>query len=367
MSWAIWITGLPGSGKSTLTRAAAARLAERGVPPVVLELDAMRAVVTPRPTYGAAEREIVYRALVFAAVTLTEIGIPVLIDATAHRRAWRDRARASIAKFAEVQLTCALDVCRAREASRPPGRAPRGIYPAARQPGATVPGVDVPYESAAAAELTVDTEATPAPVAAEMIVSLALALGPARRGPSGDGGAVVWLTGPPGSGKTTLASRLVAALDGDGIDATLLDWQTLRPSVLGGGWVPPTADDIAHRTLIYVAKLLAESGLVVVVDAAAPRRAWRALARTLIDAFAEVQLVCPLEVCGDRERAVRWRPCPCPSGGGVPAAPADVLDYEPSLDPDLVVDTHTRSEWTATDDLLRLARRLRTRRRIPRG
>jgi adenylylsulfate kinase-like enzyme len=134
--------------------------------------------------------------------------------------------------------------------------------------------------------------------------------------------------------------------------------------VLTDGWISPIADDIAHRALIYVAKLLADSGLVVVVDAAAPRRAWRALARTLISPFAEVQLVCPLEICADRERAVRWRPWPGPSEGGVVTAPADVVDYEPSLDPDLVLDTHRRSEWTATDDLLRLARRLRGRRGI---
>jgi hypothetical protein len=35
-----------------------------------------------------------------------------------------------------------------------------------------------------------------------------------------------------------------------------------------------------------------------------------------------------------------------------------VLDYEYSLSPDLVLDTATRSEWSASEDLLRLARRL---------
>ena len=50
MSWAIWITGLPGSGKSVLARGTAARLRARGVPGVLLELDAVRKVVTPVPT-----------------------------------------------------------------------------------------------------------------------------------------------------------------------------------------------------------------------------------------------------------------------------------------------------------------------------
>ena len=358
MSWAIWLTGLPGSGKSVIARAAAARLAGLGAEPVVLELDAMRAIATPRPTYSDAERDVVYRALVFAAVALTESGVPVLIDATAHRHAWRDLARASIGKFAEVQLECRLEVCRAREEARPRGHAPAGIYASAGRPAGRVPGVDVAYEPAQAPELTLNTEAVTVTAAAEAVVSLALAMGPATRRPRRDEGAVMWLTGPPGSGKTTLASRLAETLEADGVAVARLDWHALRAVVLGADHVTERDHDIAHRALVYVAKLLADSGLLVVVDAAAPRRAWRALARELIGTFAEVQLVCPLEICGERERAVRWRPRRCPNGGDVLTAPEDVLNYEHSLNPDLLVETHARSEWAAVEDLVRLARRL---------
>jgi adenylylsulfate kinase len=51
MSWAIWITGLPGSGKTTLARSAAAALEARGIPVKVLELDEIREVITPEPAY----------------------------------------------------------------------------------------------------------------------------------------------------------------------------------------------------------------------------------------------------------------------------------------------------------------------------
>ena len=94
------------------------------------------------------------------------------------------------------------------------------------------------------------------------------------------------------------------------------------------------------------------------VDATAPRRAWRALARELGGTLAEVQLVCPLHVCLDRERAVRWHPRPDPHGGVLIVAPDLALEYEYSLKPDLVLDTETRSEWTALEDLLGFARRL---------
>jgi len=270
VSWAIWISGLPGSGKSTVARAAAARLAEAGQPVALLELDAMRTVVTPHPTYTETEREIVYRLLVFTAVSLTGVGVPVIIDATAHRRAWRDLARASIPRFAEVQLDCPREVAEARERTRVAGAAPHAIYAGAARPGATVPGVNVAYERAPSPELTVDTIAEDVASAAARIA--ALALGQATRRPQAPGGAVVWLTGPPGSGKTTLASRLAERLVAEGAGVTILEWAALRALALTVPWAAEREDEIAHRALVYTAKLLADTGLVVVVDATTPRR-----------------------------------------------------------------------------------------------
>lgn len=354
MSWAIWITGRPGSGKSTVARAVAAGLAEAGVPVALVELDVMRKVVTPEPTYSDTERDVVYRSLVFAAVALTDAGIPVILDATAHRRAWRDLARASIARFAEIQLDCPLGVAEARERTRPAGAAPPAIYAAAGRPGATVPGVNVPYEPALAPELTIDTGTESVASAAARIVTLALTLGPALRGPQASGGAVVWLTGPPGSGKTTLATRLADQLVADGVGATILEWAALRSLVLATPGAGEHGEEIAHRALAYTAKLLADAGLVVVVDATAPRRRWRVLARQIAGTFAEIQLVCPPEVCLARERTVRWRAQARPGSPG----PDIAVEYEYSLEPDLLLDTQARSEWTAAEDLAGFAHRL---------
>jgi adenylylsulfate kinase-like enzyme/CBS domain-containing protein len=349
MSWAMWVTGRPGSGKSTVARAAAARLAALGDPVVALELDAIRRVLTPTPTESEAERETVHRALVFMAVALTEAGVPVVIDATGHRRAWRDLARASIAQFAEIQLACPAETVRAR--------APRLAEVAAAVGGAATLAADprVTYEDAEAPELTVDTSLDSVAAAVERIAELRRALGPSAGRP-GPPGAVIWITGPPGSGKTAQASRLADALAAERVAVKILEWSALRATVLGGGCGSAADEEIAHRALAYTAKLLADAGVTVVVDATAPRRAWRALARDLAPAFAEVQLVCPPEVCLSRERTARWGPRPCPHRGGL--APDIVLDYEYSLSPDLVLDTATRSEWAAGEDVLRLARRL---------
>jgi len=190
VSWAIWITGLPGSGKSVLARAAAERLRAQGDDVTVLELDTLRRSLTPSPTYRDEEREAVYRALVFIGACLVETGRPVIFDATAHRRVWRDLARATLPCFAEVQLVCPLDVCQQREAARPRGAAPAGIYAHAAQAGARVPGVNVEYEPALAPELTIDTQTVGVCAAAELIVDLVRRRWPApmssaaaRRGP----------------------------------------------------------------------------------------------------------------------------------------------------------------------------------------
>jgi protein-L-isoaspartate(D-aspartate) O-methyltransferase len=184
MSWAVWITGLPGSGKSAIARAAAAELRARGEEVMVLELDQIRRDITPQPTYSDAEREAVYRALVDIAAALVDAGVAVIIDATAHRRAWRELARATIPNFAEVQLSCPLEVCRERERTRPAGAAPAGIYDHSARPGATVPGVDVEYEYALAPELAIDTTAkSVAEAAADVVTMVRRLLRRARRGP----------------------------------------------------------------------------------------------------------------------------------------------------------------------------------------
>jgi adenylylsulfate kinase len=359
MSWAVWITGLPGSGKSVIARAAAAAIRARGHDVSVVELDEMRRLVTPSPTYSDEERDLVYRGLVYVAATLVNAGVPVIIDATGHRREWRDLGRAVLPAFAEVQLHCPLDVCRDRERARVSGNAPVGIYARAGTVGARVPGVDVPYEPAAMPELTIDTTRETLGAAAARIADLAAKFPqPPRRAAMSHW--AVWITGLPGSGKTTIATHVTEALRARGVAAHVLDFADVRDFLCQGA-VTPRAEDIAHRVLIYAAKRLAEAGVAAIVDATAPARRWRDLARSLVERFAEVQLVCPESICATRERAGRWRLM----GGseGVVArrtttAPDIVVAYEPAVNPELTIYTHVEDRWSAVDSVLRLTARL---------
>jgi adenylylsulfate kinase len=148
-----------------------------------------------------------------------------------------------------------------------------------------------------------------------------------------------------------------------GVTARLLDPDVVRLAVLDGRHGSPAEEDLLHRALAYAGKLLSDAGVPVVIDATAPRRAWRELARELVADFAEVQLLCPRETCGDRERAVRWhlsgrRDAPV---GGAAAMPDIAVDYEESLRPDLVVHTDVQHPWTAAEALVLLAQRLQAR------
>jgi adenylylsulfate kinase len=168
MAWAIWITGLPGSGKTTIAREVADQLKDKKLK--ILQLDEIRTIVTPHPTYTEEERDIVYAFLAYTAMVLTECGVNVIIDATANRKRYRELARSLIPDFAEVYLTCSLSTCMRREARRVAKFTPKGIYEKANAPDAAVPGVNVAYEAAKNPEVIVNSEHVDPVKAAKAII-----------------------------------------------------------------------------------------------------------------------------------------------------------------------------------------------------
>jgi adenylylsulfate kinase len=136
----VWVRGLPSAGKSTFASRLmrALRLFNGNV--CVLDGDAVRECLLPAPDYSVEGRAHFYETLARLAALLAAQGMIVVVPATAHRRAFRERARTLAPAFIEVWVATPLAECRMRDT--------KGLY--ARDGSAeirNVPGIDEEYEA----------------------------------------------------------------------------------------------------------------------------------------------------------------------------------------------------------------------------
>lgn len=172
-TWTLWLTGLPGSGKSAIAKRLRSKLHVRGVHSQILSTDELRKVMTPNPTYSEDERERVYSTIIYIASIFNQNGINVIIDGTGNRRKFREFARRTLKKFALVYVRCPLEISIGREERRRirTSGAPSGIYAKAIDGRSkTVPGINVPYEEPTDAEVTVNSNSMGASECAEEIL-----------------------------------------------------------------------------------------------------------------------------------------------------------------------------------------------------
>ena len=156
MSFAVWLTGLPACGKSAIARELVRALHDRTVEAAVLESDVLRTQLTPFPRYDEADRDFFYGALAEIGMLLVRRARPVIFDATANRRRYRDAARSGIERFCEVHVDTPLAVCRLRD--------PKGLYRTGRV-------TDLVYEAPQNPELVLSGERIAPAQAAERVVS----------------------------------------------------------------------------------------------------------------------------------------------------------------------------------------------------
>lgn len=153
-------------------------------------------------------------------------------------------------------------------------------------------------------------------------------------------GLTVWLTGLPGSGKTTSGQGLLRELSARGVAATALDGDVLRKGISAdlGFSEEDRAENV--RRAGEIALLLADQGLVVVVCLVSPRRAARESVRQRHRdkgvPFLEAFVAAPLAVCEARDPKSLYRR----ARAGTLAKMTGVDDpYEPPTDPELVLAT----------------------------
>jgi len=164
-------------------------------------------------------------------------------------------------------------------------------------------------------------------------------------------GAVVWLTGLSGAGKSTIAAAVGAELLEKGVPVEVLDGDAIRGRFSSGlGFSKDDRDENVRRAG-HVAHLLAKHGVVVLVALISPYRAARKEVREGMAGirFIEVYVNAPLEVCERRD----------PKGLYGKARRGEItsftgLDdpYEPPLSPDVECRTDLESVEACTQRVL---------------
>jgi adenylyl-sulfate kinase len=151
----VWLTGLSGSGKSTVAGAVEARLVALGHAAFVVDGDNVRHGLCADLGFSPADRTENIRRVGEVAGLFADAGLVVLTAFISPYRGDRERARQSVgaARFLEVHVDVPLAVCEARD--------PKQLYRKARAGQLTdFTGVDAPYEAPERPDLALDTSVT---------------------------------------------------------------------------------------------------------------------------------------------------------------------------------------------------------------
>jgi adenylylsulfate kinase len=149
-------------------------------------------------------------------------------------------------------------------------------------------------------------------------------------------GAVVWLTGLPATGKSTVARILETELSAAGVATLVLDSDDLRSVLTPQATFSEAERDFFYGAVGHLAELGAKGGAVVIVAATAPKRCYRDRVREHVARFIEVLLICTPELLEERD----------PKGLYARFAKAEIANlpgrdaaYEDPTSPELVFDT----------------------------
>ncbi len=168
----LWMTGLSGSGKTTVARQLEKRLYGLGVRTLVLDGDNLRHGLNGDLAFSPADRKENIRRAAEVARIGYEHGNIVLCTFISPYAADRAFARALLphGRFWEIYVKCDLAVCRRRD--------PKGMYARALKGEITnFTGVDAPYEAPTAPELVIETDLHTTDELVEQIVERLLSEG----------------------------------------------------------------------------------------------------------------------------------------------------------------------------------------------
>jgi adenylylsulfate kinase len=166
----IWLTGLSGSGKTTIARELEAYLTNNLHRVEVLDGDIIRQNLSPDLGFSKEDREVHNKRVIFLAKLLSRNDVVVIIPLISPYRVVRDFARGELGRFLEVFVKCSIETCIQRD--------PKGLYKKALAGEITkMTGIDDPYEEPLNPDVIVDTDKETPKESAHKIIDAAKTMG----------------------------------------------------------------------------------------------------------------------------------------------------------------------------------------------
>jgi len=166
----IWLTGIPGSGKTTLALELEKYYQKNSLPVEILDGDEIRKTLSKDLGFSPEDRKEHNRRVIFVAQILSKNGVTTIIPLISPYRETRDFARKEIPNFVEVWVKTSVDECIKRD--------PKGLYKKALAGEIkNLTGLQAPYEEPQNAELVLDTEKQNVEESVEIILSTVKKLG----------------------------------------------------------------------------------------------------------------------------------------------------------------------------------------------
>jgi len=170
----VWLTGLPGSGKTTIARQLEPELRRIGWPVEVLDGDEIRQNLSKGLGFSREDRETHLKRVTYVAKLLSRNGVAVIASFISPYRNIREHARKETTNFVEVYVKCSVEACAKRD--------PKGLYKKASVGEIKdLTGPQDLYEEPTRPELTIDTEKLTVQESVESVVTTLEQLGITRR------------------------------------------------------------------------------------------------------------------------------------------------------------------------------------------
>ena len=151
---------------------------------------------------------------------------------------------------------------------------------------------------------------------------------------------VIWLTGIPASGKTTLALELQKFYEQNGLPVEILDGDEIRKTLSKDLGFSPEDRKEHNRRVIFVAQILAKNGVTTIVPLISPYRETRAFARKEVHNFVEVWVKASVDECIKRDPKGLYKKA---IAGDIKNLTGLQAPYEEPENAELIIDTEAQT------------------------